>query len=90
MTIEDEIFDIENRLNGMSFGNINYSTLNQRLLVLRDKQKIEHDKRAEQRRKVSESKWDKKPLGLIFIGVAGSVLTACIIYLLAVYFGVHL
>lgn len=90
MTTEEEIADIEKRLLGMSFGHINYNTLNQRLLALRAAQKVDHDKSAEQGRKESESKWYKKPLGLIFIGAAGTVLGACVTYLVFVHFGVRL
>jgi len=90
VTPEDEITYIESRLHNMSFGHIEYSPLTQRLLALRAAQKIEHAEASEQSRKESESKWYKEPLGLIFIGAAGGVLTSGILYFLEVYFGIRL
>ena len=90
MTTEEEIADIERRLFGMSHGHIDYNTLNKRLLALRAEQKNTHDQRTEQSRKESESQWYKKPLGLIFVGAAGTVLGACVAYLVFVHFGIRL
>lgn len=90
MTTDEEIAFIETRLHGMSFGHIEYPILNQRLLTLRAAQKQEGESHAEQSRKESESKWYKKPLGLIFIGAASGILASCVTYLLYVHVGVRL
>ena len=90
MTTDEEIADIERRMVGMSHGSVQYPNLNQRLITLRAKQKIEHDIRAEASRKESDSQWHKKPLGLIFIGAAGGVVATCTLYLIATHFGIRL
>ena len=90
MTNEEEIAIIESRLVGMSFGHIDYSTLNQRLLALRAAQNNELEQHSEQARKEAESQWHKKPLGRIAIGTAISVLGTLVLYLLSIHIGIRL
>ena len=90
MTPDEEIADIETRMVGMSFGNVNYLTLNQRLLALRAAHNVVREERAEQARKEADEKWHKHPLGKIAVFVAGSTLLACVTYLVFTHFGIRL
>ena len=90
MAPDEEIADIETRMVGMSFGNANYLPLNQRLLALRAAQNVVREESSEQARKEAESQWYKKPLGLIAIGTAISVLSTITFPALSIHFGISL
>ena len=90
MTPDEEIADIEARMVGMSFGNVNYLTLNQRLLALRAAQNVVREESSAQARKKADEAWHKQPLGKIAVFVAGSTLLGCVTYLVFTHFGIRL